>query len=303
MLMIRTTAFLVLCLVGTVGTPALLRGQAVPDPSEDETAVRKAGTEYVDAFNRHDAAALASYWSPEAVYVNRMTGEEVVGRAAIQQQFETLFATDTQLQLAVDVASVQFVSPNVAAEHGVATFGEPEADPEQVAYSAVYVRLDGKWLLDRVTDKESVVEPSSYAQLKQLQWMIGSWVDKDDNGSVVTDCKWAKNNTFLVRSFTVSIEDRIDMSGMQLIGWDAGSKQIRSWTFDSDGGFAEGVWSKSKDRWYVHKKGTTADGETTTSVNHVTPIDDDTFAFQSTQRTFAGQLLPNIDEVLIVRRK
>ncbi len=291
-----------LCLVVTLATPALLLGQDVPDRAAEEAAIRKVGSAYVEAFNKHDAAALAGYWSPEAVYMNRVTGDKVVGRVAIQQQFEALFQPQTKLQLAVDVESIQFVSPNVAAEHGVATFVAAEGEPEQVAYSAVYVRQGGKWLLDRVTDQETLPSPTSYEHLKPLQWMIGSWVDQDENGSIVTDCKWAKDNSFLVRSFAVSIGDRIDLSGMQIIGWDAGTKQIRSWTFDSDGGFAQGIWSKSKNGWYIHKKGTTADGQTTTAVNHITPIDGDTFAFQSTQRTVAGQLLPNIDEVLVVRK-
>jgi uncharacterized protein (TIGR02246 family) len=300
--MMKWATYLELCLVATLLTPAWLSGQEGPIQASEEAAIRKLGTEYVDAFNSHDAKLLASYWSPEAVYVNRVTGEQVVGRAAIQQQFEALFKPENKLQLSVEVESIQFISPNVAAEHGVASFVTPEADPEQVAYTAVYVRQGGRWLLDRVTDKESLPNQSSYEQLKPLQWMIGRWVDEDENASIVTDCKWTKNNTFMVRSFTVAIEDRIDLSGMQIIGWDAGSKQIRSWTFDSDGGVAQGVWSKSKDGWYVHKKGTTASGETTTAIHHVKPIDDDTFAFQSTQRTVAGQLLPNIDEVLVVRQ-
>ena len=300
--MMKWATYLELCLVATLLTPAWLSGQEGPIQASEEAAIRKLGTEYVDAFNAHDAKLLASYWSPEAVYVNRVTGEQVVGRAAIQQQFEALFKPENKLQLSVEVESIQFISPNVAAEHGVASFVTPEADPEQVAYTAVYVRQGGRWLLDRVTDKEALPNQSRYEQLKPLQWMIGRWVDEDENASIVTDCKWTKNNTFMVRSFTVAIEDRIDLSGMQIIGWDAGSKQIRSWTFDSDGGVAQGVWSKSKDGWYVHKKGTTASGETTTAIHHVKPIDDDTFAFQSTQRTVAGQLLSNIDEVLVVRQ-
>jgi hypothetical protein len=31
-------------------------------------------------------------------------------------------------------------------------------------------------------------------------------------------------------------------------------------------------------------------------------VDDDAFKLQSTQRTLAGDLLPNIDEVMVVRR-
>jgi len=37
-------------------------------------------------------------------------------------------------------------------------------------------------------------------------------------------------------------------------------------------------------------------------VNIITYVDDDAFTLQSTQRTLAGDLLPNIDEVMVVRR-
>ena len=61
---------------------------------------------------------------------------------------------------------------------------------------------------------------------------------------------------------------------MQIIGWDAAAKRIRSWTFDSDGSFAEGSWSKKDNRWYVRKKGTTADGKMASAVNIITLVDD-----------------------------
>ena len=75
----------------------------------------------MQAFNKHDAKALADAWSPEAVYLNRATGAEVVGRAAIVEQFTALFkgpaGGQARPQRGVDV---QFVSPNVAVEHGIA---------------------------------------------------------------------------------------------------------------------------------------------------------------------------------------
>lgn len=300
--MIQTVTYLRLCLAALLVTPLLVRGEDVPGSNTDEAAVRKAGAAYVDAFNAGDLTTLASLWSPDGVYVNRIDGEQVVGRAAIAAQFKSLFETTENLKLAVEVDSIQFVSPNVALEHGIASFLEQGADPETVEYSAVYVRRDGNWLLDRVTDQASRTLLSNYEQLKSLEWFIGSWVDQDENVRIVTDCNWTKNKNFITRSFTVSAAGDVELSGMQIIGWDAAVKKIRSWTFDSDGGFAQGVWSNSKGRWYVHKKGTTASGETTTAVNHITTVDDETFAFESTQRTLAGELLPNIDEVLVVRQ-
>ena len=203
----------------------------------------------------------------------------------------------------MNVESIQFVSPNVAAEQGVTSFVSPESIQEKMAYTAVYVRHDdGKWMLDRVTDKASVDEPSRYAQLKPLEWMIGSWIDEDDNGSIATECKWTKNNSFIVRSFEVTTQNQVDLSGMQVIGWDADANQIRSWTFDSAGGFFEGRWANKDNRWYVHKSGVTADGRKASAVNIITLVDNDAFKLQSTQRTVAGQLLPNVDEVLVVRQ-
>jgi hypothetical protein len=61
----------------------------------DQAAVRKADDAYVKAFNKHDAKALADAWSPEAVYLSRVTGDEVVGRAAIAEQFAALFGSLT----------------------------------------------------------------------------------------------------------------------------------------------------------------------------------------------------------------
>ena len=270
--------------------------------SKEEAAIRTAGEAYVKAFNAGNAESVASFWSPDAVYINRLTGEEVVGRQAIAEQFAAIFESADELKLDIDVASIQFVSPNVAVEHGTARFLASGSEPQEVSYSAVYVRRDGKWLLDRVTDNPVPAVRSHYERLKELEWFIGSWVDQDDQAQIVTECSWTKNKNFITRSFTVSIEERIEMSGMQIIGWDAAAQQIRSWTFDSDGGFAEGMWSKKDNRWYVRKKGTTADGKKASAVNIITYVDDDTFTVQSTQRTLAGELLPNVDEVMVVRQ-
>ena len=46
-----------------------------------------------------------------------------------------------------------------------------------------------------------------------------------------------EESEFITRSFTVAAEGHINISGMQIIGWDPVAKAIRSWTFDSDGGF------------------------------------------------------------------
>ena len=108
---------LLLMILGVAGTSRLY-GQQPSDQSANEAAIRKMVASYVQAFNRHDAKAMADHWSPDAVYLNRTTGEEVVGRAAIAEQFAALFKEQPELKLEVNVESIQFISPNVAVEHG-----------------------------------------------------------------------------------------------------------------------------------------------------------------------------------------
>jgi len=293
---------ILLCLVVLGGTAVNRSFGAQPgEPSGDEAAIRKADEAYVTAFNNHDAKALADAWSPEAVYLNRATGTEVIGRAAIAEQFAAIFKGQPEVRLDLSVQSIQFVSPNVAVEHGIAKTLAPKAGPEEIAYSAVFVRRDGQWLLDRVTDTPKVSVPSSYEQLKPLEWMIGRWIDKDDKVEIKTECQWTKNRSFITRSFTVAAEGQINLSGMQIIGWDPVAKAIRSWTFDSDGGFAEANWTSKKDRWFIQNKGVLADGRKASMVNVIKQVDQNWFTWQTVERTVGGELLPNINEVLIVR--
>jgi uncharacterized protein (TIGR02246 family) len=272
------------------------------DTSPEAAAIRKADEAYVKAYNNHDAKALADAWSPEAVYLNRTTGAEVVGRAAIAEQFTALFKDQSEAKLDLRVESIQFVSPNVAVEHGVALMLAPKSEPEEVEYSAVFVRRDGQWLLDRVTEKAKDAAPSHAEQLKPLEWMIGRWLDKDDDVDISTECQWTKNRSFITRSFTVAVQGQINLSGMQIIGWDPAAKTIRSWTFDSDGGFSEATWIRKNDRWFIKNKGVLADGRKGSMVNIIRQVDQDSFTWQTVERTAGGELLPNVNEVLIVRK-
>lgn len=269
----------------------------------DEAAIRQAVGAYVEAFNKGDAKALAALWSPEAVYTHPETGVEASGREAIEKQFANVFAAAKGAKLEAQSASIQFVSPNVAIERGTAKVLKSQGEAEESEYSAVYVKREGKWLLDRVTEEETLVAASNYEHLKQLEWLVGTWLDQDERSSIETSCHWAKNQNFLVRSFTVSLRDRLSMSGIQIIGWDPAAKKIRSWVFDSSGGFGEGTWSKKGSAWHVHTSGVRADGQKVSSVNVIKQLNEDEFSWQIVNGQVGDDLVPNTDEVVVVRQK
>jgi len=274
-----------------------------PAASSDEATIRKNVQAAVEAFNRQDAKALAALWSPEAVYTLRTSGSQVVGREAIEKDYGALFEGKKDRKLSIEIEAINFVSPNVAIERGTAKVTGGDEPAEESEYSAVHVKRDGKWLLDRLTEDEVVQPPSHFEQLKELDWMIGNWIDidKDDDAQIVTECQWAKNQNFMTRAFKVTVGDRIEMSGMQIIGWDAADKKIRSWVFDSDGGYGEGVWQRKGDRWFIKQSGVLPDGQRSSEVNILTKVDDNAFTWQSTNREIDGEIQPNIDEIKVVR--
>jgi uncharacterized protein (TIGR02246 family) len=294
-------AYLAICWCSALLAPAV----CTANQAEDEAAIRKSDDAYVEAYNKQDAKSLAALWSPEAVYVDPETGEEAVGREEIEKEFAETFEGVKDAKLEIKVEGIKFLSPNVAVESGTARIIRPKEEPDESTYSALFVKRDGKWLLDRVTEEEPPAPPpSNYEHLKDLEWMVGSWIDddKEDDATIQTDCDWTKNKNFMTRAFAVVIGDKVDMSGMQIIGWDAANKQIRSWIFDSDGGFAEGKWKQKGDRWIIQQTGTLPDGRKSSAVNVIRKIDNDSFTWQTVQRSVDGDILPDVEEVTIVRK-
>ncbi len=293
-------------LLFTVCLAILSRGAfaAESDQStDDEGAIRAAIASYVEAFNKGDATAVAAHWSETGEWIDP-SGTPIQGRDAILAEMKTYFAGDTKPHIELLDLSVQFLAPSVAVEQGTALVTRPGEAASESSYLAIHVRENGKWQLSSVRElaPRPLPPPSHYEQLRELEWMIGEWVDDQGGDSVSLRGEWTANRNFISRSFTVMIEDRIDMSGTQVIGWDPAANTIRSWVFDSDGGITEGVWTRRDDGWSIRAVGVLPDGRKASMVNIIRLIDEDTFTLQSVGREVDGELLPNIDEVTVIRR-
>jgi uncharacterized protein (TIGR02246 family) len=269
----------------------------------DGTAeIAAASQSYVAAYNARDVAKLVSHWAPKGIYISRTSGDQVVGREAMTEEFTAVFAAENLPTLAAITESIEFISPNVALERGTATVTHAEDDVVETDYRVVYIKRDGAWLIDRVTEDEIIVRPSHYDQLKDLEWLVGEWVDAGEGFTIDVTCKWTENQNYLSRTYTVSSEDGAASSGLQIIGWDAKQKLIRSWLFDSEGGFINGTWTKRDDRWVVQSVATLADGGTGSFTSVFRPTEDGNYTWQKINRVVEGSILPNIDEIIVQRK-
>jgi len=269
--------------------------------SQDEIAIRKAIESYVNSYNRGDAAAAAAHWSRDGRFLTR-TGEEAKGPDRIKPALEKFFAENKGIRVKVAIFEVQLQGADRATAKGFTVFHRPSDETDEVLLAAAYVKEDGTWKLVKVEEDETAVPLATIAKLGELEWLIGDWVDQDDGGKVETTFRWSKDYAFIHGTFRVTVGDYVDLEGTQVIGWDPVGKRIRSWLFDTKAGFGEGEWSRMGNQWTVKMKSVLGAGQKASSMNIYSYVDPNSFTWRSVSREVGGELLPDTDEVAVVRK-
>lgn len=269
--------------------------------NQETASFEKRITGYVDAFNKADSKALANYWNEQGEFV-ASSGERWQGRTAIAEGFSNWFAEVKEARLELLDPHVEVQSPSVAVETGIARLTIKDQEPEETEYRAVLVKTADGWKIDSVGESEVVTPPPSNAdKLQELAWMVGHWSTESDGSSVESTCRWSTNNNFLVQSFRVVVNESVDFEGTQVIGWDPQAETIRSWLFDSDGGFGAGRWSGGDGRWTVQTLNVTPDGRNASATNIYELIDENNLRYSSIGRQVESELVANVEPIVVSR--
>jgi uncharacterized protein (TIGR02246 family) len=283
--------------VTTGKLPAVARERAAREneqPGKDNgQAAKERREQFIAAFNRGDAKAVAAFWTEDATYVDEV-GHEYKGRADIEKLYEKVFATRRGAKLAIHVTGSQMVTPEVLLNDGITEVTPADGGPPTTArFSAVLVKKDREWYLQGVRD--AVASPPSNADhFEDLEWLIGEWAGETDRGeSGTATFNWAHNENFITSEFATTLNGIPVYGGNQWIGWDAIDKRIRSWSFYSGGGFGEAVWTKEGNRWSIKTTARTADGRKASATNIVTKTDDDHMTWQMTKLVVDGKPMPD----------
>ena len=274
---------------------------AAPLVRADEGAVRRALAEYVDVFNQKAAEKVGAYWTEKGTHTDRETGERTEGRSAIQADMTRVFNEQADCRLSATIDRIKFVTPDVASVEGETTVVLSDAEPIISTYTAIVVHQGDKWLLDTVEEMPLPQPATSTDALKELEWLIGEWVDDSGDVKVSTTFRWTAGKAFLLRSFDVETKDGLAMTGTQVIGWDPRGKQIRSWSFNSDGSFGESTWSRNGDSWLSRSSQTMATGDIASGTYVLERIDDASFTMQLVGHEVNGEPQPAGATVKLLR--
>lgn len=157
---------------------------------------------------------------------------------------------------------------------------------------------------EKVETEQLLEAPSaSLEHMQELNWLVGTWVDKDRHYVTSNVISWNSSKTMLTQKFSVQNENKKQFDGQQIIAWDPARKQIRSWIFDSNGGMGESIWYRHDDSWIADTVFTMADGRRASAVHVYTKVDANTYTFASENRDIDGHMLPNIGPFTFEREK
>ena len=271
----------------------------------DETAIRQAHESLLKAYASDKAEVVVEHFTQDGEYVNS-SGAVFHGRAAIQSSLTDFLADHPGCELDAELHDVRFVSPTVAVVEGTTTVAHNSegevAEINQCHFTAIYNKLEEKWLLASIRDRQLPSRASHEDEIAQLSFLIGDWIDEDADSTVYFSCRPADNGKFLIREFAMKVEGREVLTGTERIGWDPLTGKLRAWVFDSEGGFAEGTWQMDGDAWVLRLAGVTADGEPASGTYVYRIVSTHSMTWQGVEHVVGGVTMPDSPEFTLVHK-
>jgi uncharacterized protein (TIGR02246 family) len=274
-----------------------------PDVPPEKAAVVANDRAYEAAYANADLPALVNFFTEDAEYTTE-EGRTFSGRAEIQAAIQAGLAANRGAKLEINADTVRLLGPESLLEKGSTTVTRADGETDGSLYAAIYVKKDGEWKINQLIESP-LPALTPHEQLQELGWLVGEWEETDqaDDLSINSAYTWARGGNFLTRNVTVKRAGTVTLQGWQIIGWDPLEKRLRSWTFDDEGGYAEGVFTREGNRWLQRETGVTPEGDRTGADNTITKISADRFTWESANRTLDGDPQPSIGQIEINRVK
>ena len=267
--------------------------------SPEEKAIRLADDSFVRDYNKGDTKALVARFTEDAEVVEE-DGASYRGHGLIEQRLAETFAASPGVKLQINTDSIQFLSPDVVKAEGRTVVTPAQGSPEVRRHTALLVRRDGRWLISSIREEtDPLITP--HDRLKELEWMVGEWVDEGPDSHIRVSCRWSEDGNFLIRTFTVKVQGKPVLTVHQRVGWDPLARQIRSWEFDSEGGYGEGKWSRDGERWVIKHTGVRPEGVTASATHIVARERPDLVRWAAIDRVLGNESVPQERTYAMVR--
>ncbi len=256
--------------------------------------IRAANQGIVTAFQNGQAAQVAGAFTPSGEWISE-EGVIYQGRTEMETLLGQFFQQYPKATLAIETESIRQVAPQVLLEEGTRQITAQDGTSRaRLRYVAVRTQVDGKWLIASLREVNDEPLPTAHDHLQALSWLVGDWVNEGSDAVVKIQFRWSEDQNYLLGEYRVITGGEESSTSTQRIGWDPHQQKIRSWIFESDGGYSQGVWTSTEQGWMIQSQSVLADGQTGSAIVTLQPQDDKQFRFHAEQRIVGDTLEPPI---------
>lgn len=270
-------------------------GLRAQEPIPEIAGLEAAAANFILAYNAKDAAAVAALFAEDGEITDLLAEDITSGRAGIEARYAEIFAAEDVPSVAVEVDSVRLVAPTLAIEDGTVHYTPPGEDKpaRSSSYTAVLTKGEnGEWKIASTRGLGDASTPAGH--LDDLAGDLkGDWTAQKGSLRVDFAFGWDETGNFLTGDMLTTDADAEPQTTSIRFGWDGAARAITCWTFDSGGGFAKARWTPTEDGWSVRTEGTTADGESMSTNQHLVVEGADTLIWSSTDRVIDGKAQPD----------
>ena len=251
---------------------------------------------YQAAFNAGSAEKLAALHAKEAEWING-DGSRLLGRDAIRTALSEAFAATPGRTIEFAVEKVRPLGDDVILETGSAAVTAPDGESSVSSYTTVYAKEGDEWRIAQVTETAADIASTPAAQLSGLRWLEGTWKGENSRRPVTLKIAEAQNGNFLTINYSFG-ENGDEGTSTEVIGYDAAQDSVRSWTFDSEGGFSEATWQPDGANWLLVSKSVNPDGTRASSQLDIRPsADGKSFTVEGYNRESGGVPMPKLGPI------
>ena len=268
-----------------------VRGEE-PVPQAAVEAIRKASADYVTAFNGRDYEALARQWTEKAELIEG--GARVEGRERIVGSIRGWLDRHPQARLQIKVTDVEMLAAPLARVSGTMLFTRQQGEkPVESRFTSLRVLEEGGWRL-----AESLVAASHGAALDDFDWVLGNWQATDAVTGMAVEATYEKTlgGYAIVGRTKIRPKSGPTIDGLEVIHADRDTGFVRSWTFDSTGARAEGVFQTdgtTLNETLVGKPAASVAGRVARWERLLAPTGDGRFTLHAIERSIDGVPLPD----------
>ena len=286
-----------------IALPNACFAQAQEGTPPEQAAVVANDRAYEAAYAKGDVKAMADFFADSADYITE-DGRTFSGREAIEGAIQSGLVENRGSKLTINADTVRVLGPECVLEKGSTIVTTKTGNTSGSLYTAIHEKKGGKWKISQLIESP-LPEITPRDRLAEFEWLIGEWeeTDKTDDLTVRSQYLWARGGNFMTRNVTVRRAGNVTLEGWQIIGWDPLEECLRSWTFDGDGGFAEGRFTRDGNRWLLRETGVAPEGSRNSADITITKVNADRFFWESNNRTLDGEPQPAISRLEINRVK